>query len=192
MRDTAEHYPAAWEGPRETIAWTRGPVNDLGKEFRILRFELPSSWVRRLGGRRGSRLHAYATTGASLGVISSKECVEFLLLSTTQGMDVAELLVVTAHYHRTGKRLGRRHTVNWGRPWRPGSEASYAYLASADPLFTFGGHGNAELPCGVLWLIPITEAERQYKIDHGHEAFEELLLSRAPASLAAGRRPAVV
>jgi hypothetical protein len=85
-----------------------------------------------------------------------------------------ELLTVIAHYHRTGKPLGLGHTVNLGRPWLPGSQATYGlislpYLDGPD-LEVMRVEGK-EVRC--LWLIPITMSEVEFKKAQGFEALEE-------------------
>lgn len=41
---------------------------------------------------------------------------------------------MTAHFHRTGSALGLGHTVNFGRPWLPGSSCTHG-LVSLPYLF---------------------------------------------------------
>jgi len=86
--------------------------------------------------------------------------------------ELVELLTVTAHYHRTGTRLGLGHTVNFGRPWRPGSACTHGLL-SLPYLDGPRLEWLAEPRVQFLWLIPITAAELLFKKQHGLEALEE-------------------
>jgi hypothetical protein len=86
-----------------------------------------------------------------------------------------ELLTVLVHYHRTGARLGWEHSVNFGRPWLPGSECRYGLVSL--PYLDGPILGELKLPetketVWFLWLIPITEQEREYKKAYGMEALE--------------------
>jgi hypothetical protein len=40
-----------------------------------------------------------------------------------------ELQYITAHFHRTGARLGLNHTVNFGLPWLEGSSRDHALIS---------------------------------------------------------------
>jgi hypothetical protein len=85
---------------------------------------------------------------------------------------IAELLTATAHYHLTGSRLDVGHIVDFGRPWLLGARStrglvSLPYLDGPE-LEWFG-------QTRVLWLIPITEQERQLALEQGLEALEQAL-----------------
>jgi hypothetical protein len=85
---------------------------------------------------------------------------------------LVELLTVVAHYHRTGRALGLGHTVNFGRPWLPGSRCTHG-LISLPYLDGPNLEWLAEPRIQFLWLIPVTEAEVRYKRQHGLEALEQ-------------------
>jgi hypothetical protein len=87
---------------------------------------------------------------------------------------VAELLVVTAHYHRTGRRLGLGHSVNFGRPWWSGSVCdrgliSLPYL-DGPTLEWLDVNGQR---VRFLWVIPATKSEIEFKKTAGLEALED-------------------
>ncbi len=155
-----EHYEAAW-GPRITASrWEAGPYADLPSAFHVSVY------------RRASDVLVFATVGMSQEADESR--LELHMLADSRASEhssIVELLTVVAHYHRTGRRLGHGHTVNFGKPWQPGSTCGYGLLSlpyldgtkvewSPDPSVRF------------LWLIPITEAEREYKRRAGLEALE--------------------
>jgi hypothetical protein len=104
--------------------------------------------------------------------------IEIHLFSEIQDGSLVELLTVIAHYHRTGKRLGLAHSVNFGRPWLPGSECSFGILSlpylDGPNLELLKIHG-ASKPVRCLWLVPVTSAEVEYARLHGMEALEQKL-----------------
>jgi hypothetical protein len=120
--------------------------------------------------------------------------LEFLLTSPTQDMRAVELLAMTAYYHAglPTQRLDVGHTVPIGEPWLPGSRCDHLLVSVPYPFgpalesCTWSG-GHARL----LWLLPITEAERDYKIEMGQDALEQRLEDSAiiPTDIA---RPSVV
>jgi hypothetical protein len=83
-----------------------------------------------------------------------------------------ELLTIVAHYHRTGRPLGLGHTVNFGEPWLSGSACTRG-LISLPYLDGEELEWLDEPRVRFLWLIPITEAEVAFKIQHGLDALEE-------------------
>jgi Suppressor of fused protein (SUFU) len=99
--------------------------------------------------------------------------IELHMFTARERDDVAELLVATAHYHRTGRLLDVGHTVNFGRPWLDGSQCSYGLLS----LPYLDGPSLERLRVGeretkFLWLIPITSAEKEFARVHGPDALE--------------------
>jgi len=87
--------------------------------------------------------------------------------------DISELLVVTAHYHQTGKELGIGHSVNFGKPWWNGSLCdrgliSLPYL-DGPKLEWLETNGKK---VRFLWMIPVTKTEIDFKKKSGFEALE--------------------
>jgi hypothetical protein len=80
---------------------------------------------------------------------------------------------MAAWYHgRHG--LGVGHTLPIGEPWLPGSTCEFLLVSRPYP---FGPQLEVcDLPDGhlhVLWLLPITAAEREFKVREGVEALEQ-------------------
>lgn len=83
-----------------------------------------------------------------------------------------ELLAMTVFYNRGGK-LNLGHTLPIGEPWLPGSSSDYLVVCLPYP---FGpdlqtchvGDRHVEF----LWLLPITESEKDFKVRSGLEALE--------------------
>lgn len=99
--------------------------------------------------------------------------VELHIFSPVDSPEIVELLVVTAHYHRTSEPLDLWHTVNFGRPWLEGSTCSHGLVS----LPYLDGPALENLPfqnnsIKFYWLIPISYAEVQYKVERGINALE--------------------
>lgn len=123
-----------------------------------------------------TRAWTYATIGASQSREGAHAC-EFFVLSGERDDSLLELVSMAAFYHATGGtyRLGVGHLVNIGHPWREGSSCKRLLVSRP---YTFGPeleicadeHGHLH----VLWLLPITDDEREYALAHGVEALESL------------------
>ncbi|HEX8505121.1 MAG TPA: suppressor of fused domain protein [Hymenobacter sp.] len=133
----------------------------MSKNFSVLAFppsDKTSCWV-------------YSTLGMSTNTPDA--LIELHILSNKEDATLIELLTVTASFHRTGTNLGLHHTVNFGRPWQDDSTCSYGFLSlpylSGETLEIFDFDGRH---LHNLWLLPITEGERNYKIKNGWDALE--------------------
>lgn len=158
-----QHYEQAWKSKGKLHHWSQGPVWELPDTFGVLVF--PPSAKR--------HVWTYATMGMSQPADCSK--LELHLFSNVQADSLIELLTVTSHYHRTGQPLGAGHTINFGRPWLPGSRCdrgliSFPYLDG--PTLEYKAIGNNDF-IRFLWLIPITLQEVEYKKSYGLDALEE-------------------
>jgi hypothetical protein len=152
------HCEKHLKSPVKVLQFDKGPVSQLPEGFCVLEFE-PSEkrsvWV-------------YATCGMSCGEALP---IEIFLFSPRQAPEHLELLYAIAHFHITGEELDFSHTVNFGRPWLPESNCEYGLLSAiGSDIDTLEIDGDE---VQFLWLIPITEAEREYKKKHGFEALEE-------------------
>ncbi len=107
--------------------------------------------------------------------LGERNGIELHLFSPRQADELVELLTVVAHYHRTGARLGLYHTVNFGRPWLTGATCEYGFISlpyKDDPGLEW--LRSKDFTIRSLWLIPITEDERDYKKSHDAEGLETL------------------
>jgi hypothetical protein len=159
------HYERVWKKRGMPREWSQGPVKELPEGFCVVEFP-PGS---------GRDMWTYATCGMSTA--GDDAPIELHLFSSAQAEELVELLTVTAHYHRTGARLGLGHTVNFGRPWRPGSRCSYGlislpYLDGPDLEVARSPVLLRDVHC--FWLIPITARELQLKKQRGLQALEDL------------------
>jgi hypothetical protein len=112
----------------------------------------------------------YATIGAWEARDDSR--LEFLIIAPERDQRHVELLFMATWYH--GRHcLGTGHTLPIGEPWLPGSACDH-FLVSLP--FPFGPRLEVcDFPdwhLHVLWLLPITAAEREFKMREGQEALE--------------------
>lgn len=144
----------------EEHAWYLGPACDELPRLRVLVFA---------PGPR-SDFWVYATVGAWEACADPR--LEFFLIAPAPDERHVELLFMATWYHKHEK-LGEGHTLPIGEPWLAGS-ACEAFLVS----LPYPCGPNLELcwtagqPVRVLWLLPITMAERAFKIREGLEALE--------------------
>jgi Suppressor of fused protein (SUFU) len=155
------HYRIVWNIKPEPCKFSEGPIGQLPHDFSILRF--PPHGDR--------KMWTYATRCMSLP--EDKKPIELHMFSPWQTKEVVELLVVTAHFHRTSKKLDIGHTVNFGRPWIDDSNCqnglvSLPYLDG--PKLEILSLGSRKI--SFYWLIPVTNSEIEFKKNYGLEALE--------------------
>lgn len=117
--------------------------------------------------------------------------MEFILATPEQTERTAELLAMTVYYNRNG-RLGLGHTRPIGEPWLSGSQCDHVLVSVRYPFrpsIETAHIGDRHVD--FLWLLPITESERDFKVRHGLEALESRL-DEAAIEYADPYRPAVV
>jgi hypothetical protein len=155
------HYESHWNAGATLVRMTKGPVGDLPPQFVVAELRRdPDSW-------------AYATVGLSF---AGRGRFEVFILSATQDRKNVELLYALSHFHITGEPLGFGHTVNLGRSLVAESPLEYGLLSA--PYMEPEGFDVLSLEAGEVWfawLLPITEAERDFKIAQGIEALENAL-----------------
>ncbi|MCE9578151.1 MAG: suppressor of fused domain protein [Deltaproteobacteria bacterium] len=161
LRQIEAHYESTWGSPQGLLRWTKGPIERLPDGFAVLVYQATDD------------MRAFATRGMSQPSDDDRlELHAFCRPADEARVQVEELLTVITDYHRTGSSLGLGHTVNFGRPWAPGSQCTHGLISL--PYLdgpTLEWCRPLELRC--LWLIPITRAELEYKKEHGLEALEQ-------------------
>ena len=117
------------------------------------------------------RVWPFATRGMSRP--NDPKPLELHMLSPCPSNAMTELLVATAHYHRTGAVLDLGHSVNFGRPWLDNSLCEYGLISLPyldGPTLEIMKFN--ESAAHFYWLIPITKAELEYKKQNGLDALE--------------------
>ncbi|BEL09916.1 hypothetical protein Q0Z83_081070 [Actinoplanes sichuanensis] len=164
---TRDHLAAQFPDAELTmLPPTPGPISGR-MSLHVARLKLPRfGWI-------------YATTGLWDATQKHGHALEFVLYASIPEDDLhVETLTMTAWYHALGgdHELGLGHTVPIGRPWLPGSSCDHLLVSLPYP---WGPElEECELPGGharVLWLLPITEAEKIYRHQNDLEALEQRL-----------------
>lgn len=157
-----EHVRRYFEGREvDVLTWPAGPIREQNPHFRVLRVApaTPADvWTYvSVGG--------WAATEGNFGL-------EFVICTASAEDRAVELLAMTVFYNRGGK-LGIGHTLPVGESWMPGSACDHLLVCLPYPF------GPELQTCHVgdrhvefLWLLPITEAERDLKVASGLEALE--------------------
>lgn len=121
-------------------------------------------------------LWTYASLGA-YAIRTGEHANEFFVLAAESSEAHVELVTMVAHYHADADpsyRLGHGHTVSIGRPWLPGSRCDQVLLCRPYPFGPELEHcADPRGHVQVLWLLPITQREREFQIVHGLEALEQ-------------------
>lgn len=154
-----QHYSRCWSPSVERLQWRKGPVDDLPEDFRVL--VIP----------RSEKMMAYATCCMSQPEDQQRLELHLLARDREHEPSIAEVLTAIAHYHRKGRPLGLGHSINFGRPWLPGSTCTHG-LVSLPYLDGPSLEYMAETKTRFLWLIPITAAEVDFKKHEGLDALE--------------------
>jgi hypothetical protein len=155
------HYRTTWQVAPEACAFSAGPIHQLPHGFSVLKF--PPHGAR--------TMWTYATR--CMSIPSDERPIELHMSSPCETDEVAELLVVTAHFHRTSTKLDLGHSVFFGKPWIDQSECRYGlvslpYLDGPNLEMLHSGPRTLNF----YWLIPITSSEVEYKTRHGLDALE--------------------
>lgn len=159
-----DHYCKFFEGrEHEGFQWTLGSVPDVAPWFRVLRFAPGAK----------TALWAYVSMGASLMREHAESRLEFLALADKEDVRFVEIITMAAYYHRN-RGLGVGHTLPTGEPWMEGSSCNHLLVSKPYPLGPELEICNlADSHLHVLWLLPITKRECDFKVERGLDALEE-------------------
>ncbi|MFE0674877.1 suppressor of fused domain protein [Streptomyces sp. NPDC058867] len=162
-----DHVRAFFEGhPVDAVD------RDLGPERREA---VPEPHVLVVGpGPRGDSW-AYVTVGCSTLTEEDGQGLEFVMTAPARDERFTDLMTMIACYHRGGHRLGLEHSMPIGEPWVPGSSCDHLLISL--PYLHGPDLEDCPVPDGhvrVLWTLPVTTAEIEYRRHHGHEALERL------------------
>jgi hypothetical protein len=155
------HYHNVWNVKAEVCKFSAGPIHQLPHSFSVLRF--PPHGDR--------KMWTYATS--CMSIPEDNKPIELHMFSPIQADEIVELLVVTAHYHRTSTKLDIGYSVNFGQPWLNESKCEYGLISL--PYLDGPRLEKLQLGSRVLnfyWLIPVSNSEIEFKKKHGLEALE--------------------
>ncbi|MFG2341175.1 suppressor of fused domain protein [Streptomyces yangpuensis] len=161
------HVRAFFEGHTVEVV-----VRGLGPDRREA---LPDLRVLVVGPGPRSAGWAYVTAGCWAATEKDGDGLEFVVTAHVRDQRFIDLMAMIAYYHCAGHRLDLEHSMPIGEAWVPGSACdhlliSMPYLHGPDlehcPLP--GGHAR------ILWALPVTAAEIEFRRREGHEALEQL------------------
>ena len=168
IHNLTRHYETYFGVTGKHLVLKTGPTEKLHEDFFIL--EIPPN--------KKHQMFCYCTVGMSVDRLDNN-LVELVVYSSKAHISLLELLTYCASFHRKKEPLNLHHTVNVGQPWLENSTCDHGFISlpyldgEGLEMFNFGGH---KIHC--FWFIPITEKERNYKIDNGYEALEQLFEDR--------------
>lgn len=186
VKALTRHHHKFFEG--HEIAATHWPVGPMPSR-------VPEFFVHEVGP--GPRGPGWTYLSFGLWPVTHTEHghgIEFVMTSAVRSSRLVELVTMASYYHAgpPHQRLDLGHTVPIGEPWLPGSVCDhelvslpYAFGPDLEVCSWRGGHLR------ILELIPISEAERAYKVEHGQELLEQRL-EAAGAHVSDPMRPSVV
>ena len=139
-----------------------GPIRERVPDLRIARLDV-GGWL-------------YVTVGLWDAWQQDGHGLEFVLHAPMRDDRHIETLTMAAYYHAGGGddalRLG--HTVPIGHPWLPGSACDHLLVSL--PYLWGPSFETCDVPGGrvsLLWLLPITLAEKRFRHEYGLEALEQ-------------------
>jgi hypothetical protein len=145
-----------------TRRWSNAIPGRVSDRFRVLEVEPDrpnGDWI-------------YISIGNWENVHVDRCSLEFILIAPHRSERQVELLTMASYYDRT-EHLDLGHVFGLGEPWLPGSTLD-AMLVSLPypfgPKLEDAWVGKKHVR--FLWLLPITHAERRYRMERGLEALE--------------------
>ncbi len=158
------HYQHFFAGHGMSVwKWELGPITRIAPWFKVLRFEP--------GPKTG--LWTYASVGTSLIWNTDMKRFEFVIQTEKPNPKAIELLTMVAHYH-SKENLGCFHTLPVGEPWLEGATCDHLMVSLPYPfgeeLEIYNVEGE---DFRILWLLPITKAEKDFMKVNGVDALEE-------------------
>jgi hypothetical protein len=177
-----EHVRRSFPGQVvESLGWDRGPIVETNPHFHVLQ----------VAPNTDHPLWAYVSIGGWNSAGEAGREMEFILAAPAKTERAVELLAMAVYYNRNG-RLGLGHTCPIGEPWLSGSQCDHVLVSVPYPFppsieTAHVGDRHVEF----LWLLPITESERDFKVRRGLEALESRF-DEAAIDYADPHRPSVV
>lgn len=158
-----EHCKEFFDGHEvDLFSWNDGPIESAVDGFRVFR----AAPGPKLG------LWVYASVGAGTIEHEHGGSLEFVLVSPKESPRCVELLAMTTYYHLS-RCLSIGHTLAMGEPWQDKSICDHWLVSTPYP---FGPEleicNFRDSHAHIAWLLPITESERNFKVEHGLEDLE--------------------
>ncbi|WP_052496566.1 suppressor of fused domain protein [Pedobacter lusitanus] len=164
ITELVDHYVRYFGVSGKSLKLGKGPEDKLHPDFFILEFP----------PNKKHAMVCYCTVGMSEDRLDDN-LIELFVYSPKADESLVELLTVCASYHRNRLPLNINHTVNIGQPWLDNSKCDYGFISTPyldGPKLELFEYDGKEIEC--CWFIPITQKERDFKIEHGVEQLEQL------------------
>lgn len=119
---------------------------------------------------------AYVTAGCWAETERDGHGLEFVMTAPARDQRFIALTAMIAYYHCGGHQLGLEHSMPIGEPWVPGSACDHLLVSL--PYLHGPDLEHCPLPEGhvrILWTLPVTAAEIEFRRSQGHEALEQRL-----------------
>ncbi|MET8170399.1 suppressor of fused domain protein [Streptomyces sp. NPDC005329] len=161
------HVRAFFEGHRVEVV-----VCDLGPDRREA---VPELRVLVVGPGPRSDSWAYVTAGCWASTVNAGHGLEFVMTSQVRDQRFIDLMAMITYYHCAGHQLDLEHSMPIGEPWVPGSTCDHLLISL--PYLHGPDLEHCPLPGGhvrILWTLPVTAAEIEFRRRQGHEALERL------------------
>jgi len=158
------HYRAVWNSDPNFYLMDRGPIHKLPYNFRVLEFEPTPS----------RNMWTYATCGMSSP--SDPQPLELHIFSPQKDTQFIDLLTAIAYYHHNTKKVGLNHSFNFGKPLAENSLCTHGFISQPfldGPALEDLSLKDINTNIKFYWIIPITEAELNYKKKYGSQALED-------------------
>lgn len=161
------HVRAFFEGHSVEVV-----VYDLGPERREV---VPELRVLVVSPGPRSDSWAYVTAGCWAAMEKDGHGLEFVMTAHVRDQRFIDLMAMIAYYHCGGHQLDLEHSMPIGEPWVPGSTCDHLLISL--PYHHGPDLEHCPLPGGharILWTLPVTAAEIEFRRHQGHEALEQL------------------
>ncbi|MFD8376797.1 suppressor of fused domain protein [Streptomyces sp. NPDC059688] len=157
----------------DELPGVEGPIEERVPGFRVFRVRpnRPGGWW------------VYVTSGCWAATQQDGHGTEFFLAAPRDEWVNLESVSMNAYYHcgPDHQRLDVGHTVPIGRPWLDDSRCDHYLISLPYPygpdfeVCAWDETAHAQ----ILWLLPITKAEKDYRREQGLEELENLFDERA-------------
>ncbi|WP_432171771.1 suppressor of fused domain protein [Streptomyces sp. 1222.5] len=157
----------------DELPGVEGPIEERVPDFRVFRVHpnRPGGWW------------VYVTSGCWAATQQDGHGTEFFLAAPRDEWVNLESVSMNAYYHcgPSHQSLDVGHTVPIGRPWLDDSRCDHYLISLPYPygpdfeVCAWDGTAHAR----ILWLLPITKAEKDCRREQGLEELESLFDERA-------------
>jgi len=155
------HYSSVWGNDYIIENFSKGPIEKLPIDFKVVSFNITQN----------RNFYVYSTINMSNNNKVSK--IELHIFSPERNEEITELLYIISSFHHNDENLDLNHTVNFGKSWIYQSECKFGLVSLPyidGPKIDIFSFNHVHYHC--YWLLPITQEERNFKMQKGIESLE--------------------